>query len=67
MSAELYDGVSDYRAQPAAAAGEGAPAVGGGAAARSVEEQEEKLDSFADWLEEQASSTDEEPCAEGGD
>uniref|UniRef100_A0A7S0LJC3 RRM domain-containing protein n=1 Tax=Coccolithus braarudii TaxID=221442 RepID=A0A7S0LJC3_9EUKA len=52
---ELYDGVSDYRAK---AVREGSATASGGPTAESLEEQEEKLESFAQWLE--ADSTDDE-------
>ena len=56
VTAELFDGVSDYRVKPKLA-DEAAGASAGGAT-ESIEEQEKKLDDFADWLE--ADSTDEE-------
>ena len=56
VTAELYDGVSDYRVKPKLVEEQGGAA--GAGAAESLEEQEKKLDDFADWLE--ADSTDEE-------
>ena len=59
---EPYDGVSDYRAREVR---DGAPAAAAGCVTESAQEQEENLESFAQWLEE-ADSTDDE-AEEGGD
>jgi len=59
LACELYDGVTDYRAK--AQQQGGAPADGGDGV-ETIEEQEEKLESFAQWIE--ADSTDEDPDAD---
>jgi len=61
LTCELYDGVSDYRPKtPRKAAG-----LSDANGEESIEEQESKLESFAQWLE--ADSTDEELDTDGGD
>lgn len=63
LRCELYDGVSDYR--PRAVREAAAVAPGGRVGEETAEEQEAKLESFAQWLE--ADSTDDEADVEGGD
>jgi len=65
LECELYDGVSDFRARALREAGKAAPGASSASAAEeSVEEQEAKLESFAQWLE--ADSTDEDADSDAG-
>lgn len=55
LTCELFDGVSDYRVRPSLVGSSGPES---GDAKESIEEQERKLEGFAEWLE--AGSTDDE-------